>query len=199
MKPTSSPQRPPLAAKIVLERRVRPGHAAEFESWTRELIETAALSPAFQGSSVLSAGGSEYFILLRFDSPDGLRAWQSSEYVENLLRAGDELSNAMDAPVVRTGLETWFHLPGLSVPAAPPPKWKMAIVTWMALLPQVLLLARVIPPWVPFLIGAALSTAIPVVLLTWVVMPRLTRWLQRWLYAGARPIPTGAAAPARPG
>ena len=35
-----------------------------------------------------------------------------------------------------------------------------------------------------FLLGAAGSTAIPVVMLTWVGMPRLTRLLDGWLYSG---------------
>jgi antibiotic biosynthesis monooxygenase (ABM) superfamily enzyme len=35
----------------------------------------------------------------------------------------------------------------------------------------------------PFPLGAAISTAIPVAMLTWVVMPRLTKLLYRWLYA----------------
>jgi uncharacterized protein len=39
------------------------------------------------------------------------------------------------------------------------------------------------PFGLPFLIEAAVSTAIPVVMLTWVVMPRLSRMLYRWLYA----------------
>jgi uncharacterized protein len=38
------------------------------------------------------------------------------------------------------------------------------------------------PLQLPFLIKTALSTLIPVATLTWVVMPRLTRVLNRWLY-----------------
>jgi len=39
------------------------------------------------------------------------------------------------------------------------------------------------PLRLPFLIEAAVSTMVPVVMLTWVLMPRLTRALYRWLYA----------------
>ena len=35
----------------------------------------------------------------------------------------------------------------------------------------------------PFLAGVSVSTAIPVALLTWVVMPGVTRALYGWLYA----------------
>ena len=63
----------------------------------------------------------------------------------------------------------------------------MALVTWCALLPQVLLLGEVMPHELPKLVKSMLGTAIPVVMLTWVVMPWLTRLLQRWLFAASRP------------
>jgi antibiotic biosynthesis monooxygenase (ABM) superfamily enzyme len=39
----------------------------------------------------------------------------------------------------------------------------------------------------PFLVEASLSTAIPVALLTWVIMPALTRRWYRWLYPETQP------------
>lgn len=177
---TRTPNEP---VKIVLERRVKPGMQAEFEEWTRELIATANRSPALEGSSVLTAEGGLYFILLRFGAQHHLDRWLSSPAVEALLRRAETLATATDEPVVRTGLETWFTLPGLPKPATAPPKWKMALVTWLALLPQVLILGFVVPASLPVLLKVALSTAIPVSMLTWVIMPRATKLLYRWLYA----------------
>jgi len=58
-------------------------------------------------------------------------------------------------------------------------------MTGVALLPQVILPAFALAPLrLPFLLEAAVSTAIPVAMLTWVVMPNLTRLLYAWLYAG---------------
>jgi antibiotic biosynthesis monooxygenase (ABM) superfamily enzyme len=52
------------------------------------------------------------------------------------------------------------------------------------LLPMVVALGYVFRPFrLPVLLEQALSTIIPVVLLTWVVMPTLTRLLYRWLYS----------------
>ena len=42
------------------------------------------------------------------------------------------------------------------------------------------------PFGLPMLLDVALSTAIPVVMLTWFVMPALTRLLYGWLYPDAR-------------
>ena len=64
------------------------------------------------------------------------------------------------------------------MPAKPPAKWKMALTTWVALLPMVVALGYIFGPFrLPVLLAQALSTIIPVVMLTWVVMPALTRLL----------------------
>jgi len=171
--------------KIVLERRVRPGAEPAFERWVQRLVEAASRSRGFEGASVMTAAQSgEHFILLRFATQSDLDHWRASPEVIGHLVEGDALSEAAQGrPLVRTGLETWFTLPGIPAPPQAPPKWKMALVTWVALLPQVILLAYLIPATVPFLANAAISTAIPVVALTQFVMPGITRLLYGWLYA----------------
>jgi uncharacterized protein len=175
----------PQPVKIVLERRIQPGTHVAFEQWVQALMKTAAGNPALQGSSVFKAGEGDYFILLRFEHQSALEAWKAQPEVIELLRAGDALATHLEPPVVRTGLETWFTVPGMS-PRAVPPKWKMALVTWLALLPQALILGMLIPKTLPRFVAVSLSTAIPVAALTWFIMPRLTGLLSRWLYGPAK-------------
>lgn len=172
--------------KVVMERQVQPGAETRFQSWLRTLLDTACEFGGLEGSSVLTAGTSgHYFILLRFASAERMGQWQHSQQLAALVREANAFSVAADASPIKTGLETWFTLPGLPAPRMAPPKWKMALVTWVALLPQVIILAFALAPiGLPFLLNAAVSTAIPVVMLTWVVMPNLTRLLYAWLYAG---------------
>jgi uncharacterized protein len=168
--------------KIVLERRVRPGAKDPFEAWVRDVVATASRSGTLQGSSVLSRDD-DYFVLLRFASQQDLARWQSSPEVTDLLTKGDALATSPSlAPCVKTGLETWFTVPGMPTPTHAPPRWKMALVTWLALMPLVIASGKVVPPEWPLLPKVALSTLIPVVALTWVVMPNLTRVLHGWLY-----------------
>jgi len=102
-----------------------------------------------------------------------------------LLRDAEAVSTAGDESQVQSGLETWFTLPDRPTPTNPPPKWKMALVTWLALLPMVIALSFILGPLdLPFLLNASVSTAIPVVMLTWVIMPRVTQALYGWLYRG---------------
>jgi uncharacterized protein len=174
--------------KIIIERHVHPGAESAFQAWAERYVAAARRFPGHQGSSMLSTpGGGSHVILLRFASSDDLDAWQRSEAATALLREADAVSAAGPSSQVRSGLETWFTLPDRPMPAKPPANWKMAIVTWVALLPLVIAVAYLFAPFrLPFLLEVSLSTAIPVALLTWVVMPALTRLLYRWLYPETR-------------
>jgi antibiotic biosynthesis monooxygenase (ABM) superfamily enzyme len=174
----TNPREQPV--KIVLQRRAALGAGESFAAWVRELLQSASAYAALEGSSVLSAEDGSHFILLRFASRGDLERWQAAPAVREILRRGAAIAREPGAPVVHTGLETWFALPGHS--AQPPPAWKMALVTWLALLPQVLLLGLVVPNDFPYPLNPMISTAIPVATLTWWVMPRLTLLLRRWLY-----------------
>src|SRR5262245_55901591 len=175
------------AVKIVLEWRVHPGAHVRFEEWVRRLLAQAAASGGLQGSSVLSAR-EDYFVLLRFAGNGDFARWRDASATDELLRAAAAVATRTDRGQLRTGLETWFAVRGRPASSPPPPKWKMAVVTWCALLPQVIVLAMITPASIPFLPSVALSTAIPVAMLTWVIMPRVTALLQRWLYRDLEPV-----------
>lgn len=79
--------------------------------------------------------------------------------------------------------------PGGPQPCAPPPPYKVAIVTWAAIFPLITLIAvasaPLIRPW-PLVSRLAVTTLVTVPVMTWVVMPRVTWLLRRWLYPGRR-------------
>jgi antibiotic biosynthesis monooxygenase (ABM) superfamily enzyme len=170
-------------AKTVIERHVPPGAGAQFQDWAERLIVSARQSGGHQGSSVLSAGDSARFILVRFANQSALERWRDSADHAALMREGAAFGSGQDITQTRSGLETWFTLPDMPAPAAPPPKWKMALLTWLCLMPLVIAADFLTAPLrLPLLINVAVNTAIPVCMLTWLIMPRLTRALYRWLY-----------------
>jgi len=172
-------------AKVVIERRVLPGADAAFKAWADRFVGSAGRAAGHEGTSVLSAANNGRFILLRFASDEDLKAWQGTFEYGYLMREANSVSQAGDVAQVRSGFETWFTLPDLPMPEAPPSTWKMALLTWLCLLPMVIGLSYVLAPLrLRFLAEVALTTAIPVAMLTWVVMPRLTRALYFWLYKG---------------
>lgn len=169
-------------AKLLVGRPILAGQETVFEDWARDVLASASATRAVEGSSILKTAD-EGFLLLRFSSQSTLDAWEASESAIALLRVGSPVRASRE---VRTGFETWFSLPGHAAPKSPPPKWKMALVTWSALLPQVLILGAIVPSTLPYPLGPVISTAIPVCMLTWVIMPRLTKLLYGWLYPAAR-------------
>jgi antibiotic biosynthesis monooxygenase (ABM) superfamily enzyme len=170
--------------KIVIERRGRPGAKPQFGQWTRSFMMTAS---RFRDSKsrVCSISVRPAIISLRFASLARriLKTGGTRQKFVLFVKQADAASTATDRHQVRTGLETWFALPSRSIAPAVPPRWKMALVTWLALFPQVVLLSLLIPSALPMLIRVALLTAVPVAMLTWLVMPRLSGLLHAWLYA----------------
>ena len=90
-----------------------------------------------------------------------------------------------------TGLESWFTLPDRPG-TPPPPPHKMALLTWITIFPLITIVVIVLEPLleplsvVPRL---AITTAVTVPIMTWLVMPRITRLLRGWLYPGPAAAP----------
>jgi uncharacterized protein len=63
----------------------------------------------------------------------------------------------------------------------------MALLTWVTIFPLITGLVVVLQPLVedlPLVLRLGVTTAVTVPLMTWVVMPRVTRLLRGWLYPG---------------
>src|SRR5262245_16282302 len=176
----------PVTATVT--RRVKPGHEAAYEEFLAGIGGAARAFPGYLGEEVFRPAGAgwEYQMVYRFDSPAHLRAWlDSAERAAWLKRAEPHVAGPLRTQYL-TGLEGWFTLP--AQPGAPPPApYKMAIVTWVAIFPLITLVVVVSAPLVgplPLVARLAVTTLVTVSLMTWVVMPRMTRLLRRWLYPG---------------
>ena len=78
------------------------------------------------------------------------------------------------------GLEAFFRQDS----AASPPRWKMAIATYLGVAPVIMTLALTLGPLIRswnFVLNNLVFNACVVALLTWVVMPLITRALHGWL------------------
>lgn len=78
------------------------------------------------------------------------------------------------------GLEAWFR----SSTTPNPPVWKMAVATYLGVVPVIMFLSltlgKAIKDW-NFVLNNIVFNAFVVALLTWLVMPVITRALHRWL------------------
>jgi len=169
---------------VTVARRVAVGREREFEQWYDGIIGAASRYPGFLGSGVLRphTAGQDWHVVYRFADPESLQRWESSpERAEWLRRADDMVEETGVARV--SGLETWFSLPGRTAPA--PARWKMALVTLVAIVPLVLLMNLTVLPllsgW-PLVARTLVFSGTLTGLMTWVVMPRMTRLFRRFLY-----------------
>jgi uncharacterized protein len=171
---------------VLYSRRVKPGREADFEAWARGIVAAARQFPGHLGASVLDAPGSrEYHILFTFADRRSLRAWLDSDERRRWLVRGGELLEADRGLQQLTGLETWFKLPGSNVPTmTPPPRWKMWLVSLVAVYPLVLAFQVLVVPRMarlPLPLRALVFPLVLLTLMTFVVMPMVTRALRRWL------------------
>ncbi|MCX6951244.1 MAG: antibiotic biosynthesis monooxygenase [Verrucomicrobia bacterium] len=175
-----------MSIHVAITRRVRPGCEAEFQEALRQFFQTSFSHSAVLGASLLvpppGSTTREYGILRTF----GSEAERDAFYASELFKAWEERAGRLTEgePVYRQlhGLEAWFRAPG-----PPPPRWKMALLSFAGVYPLTSLLPRLfgrwLAPWPPLLINVVV-TGLIVFALTWVLMPVLTRVFRGWLHGG---------------
>ena len=172
---------------MVVTRRVKPGHEAQFEELVSQIAAEARKFKGHLATEVFRPTPStpfEYQLVSKFDCMSNMRHWQESDERLRLYARIEPLLE--DAPQIQwlTGLETWFTLPGHPAVAAPP-RYKMAIVSWLAIFPLVVVILEVfgtlLGEW-PLPVRALFITAIAIPTMTYVLMPRMTRIFAGWLY-----------------
>jgi hypothetical protein len=175
---------------VAVIRSVRSGCERAFEDQLHQFIERSLREPGQLGVHVLrpapGSGSREYGILRRFTDTAARDAFYGSAVFREWLA---EVEPFVDGPPRYgqvSGLETWFTLPGQRA-MVPPPRWKMAVMTLVAVYPCSVLIPRALHPftddWPLGARGVAVA-AVMVMVLTWVIMPVLARLFHRWLHAG---------------
>lgn len=172
-----------MSIHVAIVRRVRPGFEAAFQEALQSFMRESFDYPGIVGATLLVAppgSDSREFGILRtfrnakerdeFYASPFFRMWEqwACQYTE-----GDPERRELH------GLEAWFQSGGV-----PPKPWKMALVTFVGVYPLTSLLPPffnwLLPNWHPLLTNVV-STALIVALLTWAVMPPLSRLTARWL------------------
>lgn len=178
---------PGEAVTVVVSRRVRRGQEAAFEALSARMTERAAGFTGYLGATLFrpaSAEDPEYRIVFRFRDRDTLAAWEASAQRSELLTQIEALLLEPSEREVLSGIVTWFTLPGQN-PVQPPPRYKMTLVSWLALYPAVTLVFFFfgdLLQQLPLPLRTLLVTAVVMLLMSYVLMPRMTRWFAFWLF-----------------
>ena len=182
---------------VTVAHQVAPGREEEFSDWATAMLGEAAHYVEYLGGGVLGPGGTEddWHIVYRWSSQEAAQQWELSPVRTRLAASAAGFTRAGQTRRT-TGVRTWFDLPARIT--KPPPKWKSALVTLLAVFPPVLLFNVTV---IPYLGGVsvvlrtfALCVGVTAVV-TWVMMPRLLRLLRNFLNPPASGETAGDAAP----
>ena len=128
-----------------------------------------------------------YTVVIRFDTRDHLLAWMESDDRKRLLIKVKPCLADDDRFFVRSGLDFWFTPEGAK--ALLPVRWKQFLITWSAIYPLVLLAFPAVESSMHALgvpdnryFRTLVVTFFVVLLVVYVVMPRYTRLVHRWLF-----------------
>jgi antibiotic biosynthesis monooxygenase (ABM) superfamily enzyme len=183
----------PESITVSITRTAKPGCEAEFERALQEFVQRSFALPGQLGVHIMrpapGSGSREYGIVRKFTNRAALTEFRTSpEYLEWNQIALD-LTEGAGRTEELCGLESWFTLPG--APLLRLAKWKMATVTLLGVYPTSLILGETVGRWTrdwPIPWRALMFAAPMVALLTWVVMPLLTRALHGWLHSNESKI-----------
>lgn len=177
---------------VIVTRRAKREKIGEFEAWMDGIIHESMKFEGHLGVNIIrpsDPANPEYVIIIRFNSYENLLNWEKSEARKEWLRKSRGLTEGEPRREIQTGLEFWFTPLSRSQKesgelATLPPRYKMALVTGgivflllITLIPQIRELTAGLPIWVSTLLGVAIM----VLLMTYVIMPLVTRLLKPWL------------------
>ena len=172
---------------VVVSRRVKKGQETAFEQLSSQMTERASGFTGYLGATMFRPSAPddpEYRIVFKFRDRDTLAAWEASPERAELLEQIENLLVQPSEREVTSGIVTWFTLPGQN-PVTPPPKWKMTLVSWLALYPAVTLVFVLfgdLLAQIPLLLRTMAVTIVVMLLMSYVLMPRMTRWFAFWLF-----------------
>ncbi|KQT33085.1 antibiotic biosynthesis monooxygenase [Chryseobacterium sp. Leaf405] len=166
---------------VAITRKVLPGKEKEFEAALQQFLGKSFTRDGVHGAMMITSlkedGKNEIGILRTFKDEKEKNDFYNSE----LFRKWEEYASMLTEDTVYrdlTGLEAWFRSPSA------PPRWKMALVTLCGVFPTSIFLNFTIAHWMKdwnvFLRIFIVATSM-VGILTWIVMPFLTKVFKGWL------------------
>lgn len=177
----------PDSVSVIVDREVLPGKKEEFEELLRAIIDACKTFDGCQSTDVHfpdNAADHHYRVVFRFTTLDQLQKWEHSDARLALVKKIDKLLKDPTKLHVISGLETWFALPRAKS-IVPPKRYKMALITWLAITPLLIvfnLLTQPIYGKLSLIPRILASTPFIVLLMTYVVMPYMAKLFAKWLY-----------------
>lgn len=178
-----------LGATAVITHRVRADKHTEYEQWLKEISPLCKAMPGYLDWHIvrpIPELTETYTIVIRFESAEQLKHWMESDDRARLIKRAQPLLVTGDDFYINSGLDFWFTPAGAK--AKVPVRWKQYLLTWSAIYPLAVGVPMIVTP---VLRGMGISapslttlgvTGVVVLLMVYIVMPRYTRLVQKWLF-----------------
>ena len=177
---------------LVISEVVKSDRLDDYEAWTRGINQAARQFEGYLGTDIIRPRDHnypEYVTIVKFDNYENFRHWRSSAVCQ------EWLENVQDLVIERTtqqrsGMELWFTLPkNASYQPPQPAYYKQVIVGAISVYPLILFTNATLGPFLkglPDKLALFISVVFLSSLLTYPVMPWLTRALSFWLYPSVK-------------
>ena len=171
------------AVTAVMSQRILPEDVAGFRAAEAEIGAVMARFPGFlsiEHSPPVSGVQDDYVVSFTFANRADLDRWLESDSRRRVLALVEPFIEGERTLNVIGGFGGWF----VAEKDRAPKRWKQALAVLVALFPTTLTLGFMQRqffadvPWVPALF---VSNVLGIVVLTWLLMPRLTKVLEGWL------------------
>ena len=184
------PQSGPIT--LVISEVIDPSQIPAYEAWTKGINHDASQFEGFLGVEVIRPRDHdhpEYVVIVKFDTYGHLRRWLISPTYRAWIEQSYGLIAARSQQHLPNGLELWFTLPKRRLEMrshlSNPPYYKKVVLGVLAVYPLILLADWLLEPLLaglPSLLALLISVVFVSALLTYPVMPWLSKVLEFWLY-----------------
>lgn len=175
----------PEPVTIVFSQCVSSANHDEFAALHEDVVGRLADFPGFLGSELLlpvEGVQDEHVIIASFASRPDLDRWLESDVRREWLDRIEHLVDGDRTFNVVGGFGGWF--PAQPSQSEGPKRWKQAVAVFIALFPTVLIITLIrgeVAPDMNVVLAVFVGNVLGILILTYVLMPPLTRLLRNWL------------------
>ncbi len=174
---------------LVISKVVKQDKNEAYETWAKGINRVRKRFDGFTGVDIIrprNPAHNEYVVIIRFEDIDALSKWQSSAICRSWLLSAEDLIESQSKYQKSVDLEQWFTLPdqNLNVPQNPP-YYKKVVVGILAVYPLIMLSNIFVAPYtqeLPYLLRVLVSVVIISSLMSYPMIPWISKLLGFWLY-----------------
>ncbi|MBD2190138.1 hypothetical protein [Pseudanabaena mucicola] len=179
-------------SSAVIEHIVSKDKQIAFRQWHQSLVRSIQKAEGYIQIDMPSPlecknGVLKWYSVMHFDSPTHLNNWLASSDRKEMMKTGQQFFETYRFKSFTTGLEGWFsHQSGAEMTSLGPSAWKQALIVVLGLYPIVFLQSKlfeslgIMQSW-SFANSMLVNLLITTIILTWFVIPQITRPLEFWL------------------